>query len=94
MKALIVSILSKMGVAATGPVGWLVSLVVDRFLIWAEVKGRDLIALAVEFFRQRRQGKVDEDNQDRYQQTIGEGSAPTQEELENSTSDGLNGRKR
>lgn len=94
MKALFLSLLSKAGVAVTGPVGWLVSLIVDRFVVWAEVKLREFAKIAAEWMRQQRQGKIDEENQDRYQQTIGDGSAPTQADLENDTSDVLNGRKR
>jgi len=94
MKAWILSLITKAGIKLSGPVGWLVSLILDRVLIWVGQGLKKLYSSVKEYFRRKQQEKVDHENEERYNQTVGEGSAPTQEELEDATSDLLNGRKR
>ena len=93
MRELVVSLLSKAGLSLTGPVGWLVSLILDRFLIWAEKLVRQAAADLLNWFKELKRGKVDEKNQEHYQDVIREDGAPTQAEIDDATSDVLNGRK-
>lgn len=94
MKHLILIALKKMGVSLSGPLGWVASLILDRFVIWAEKQLLLLVKNLNEYFRHKKQEKIDEKNQEKYEQVVGPESAPSQQELDDATSDLLNGRQR
>lgn len=94
MGALIAGIAAKIGSAFSGPLKWLIGIILDRLAVWAERKIRDLISDLRESARRKNQEKVDEKNEQEYQETISEESSPTQGQIDDATSDLLNGRRR
>ena len=93
-KKFLISLLKQWGVKLSGLKGWILSLVLDRFLVWANKNLQLFYVHIQEHFRQKKQEKIDEKNEQKYEEVVKPGSNPTQEELDDATSDLLNGRSR
>jgi hypothetical protein len=94
MKQLIMSFLAKAGMSVTGPIGWLVSLIVDRFFVFAQRQISLWVGSIKEKLRKKNEEKVDDKNEAAYNEVTKPDSAPTEQELEGATSDLLNGRRK
>ncbi len=99
MGALFISLLSKLGIVFKGPMGLLGKLIMDRALIWLEKKIKALIFQIQEYFKEKKIEKVDRANEQKYDETLRgpekpDATAPTQQEIDDATSDVLNSRKR
>lgn len=73
--------------SVSGPIGWLVSLFVDKFLVWLQEMGRRIIVNTKEKFRQ----KKDEKNEQKYQEVLNSDNK-TEQDIDNATDDLLNGK--
>lgn len=91
MKYLILALLKKAGVALSGPVGWLASLLIDRLLIWLEKKAREIYGDIRDRLKNDSERRKDEKNSEKYQQVLNDPNK-SQAELDQATSDLLNGR--
>ncbi len=87
MKNLFLLLLKRVGVSVSGPIGWLVSLFVDKFLVWLQEMGRRIIVNTKEKFRQ----KKDEKNEQKYQEVLNSDNK-TEQDIDNATDDLLNGK--
>lgn len=87
MKNLFLLLLKRVGVSVSGPVGWLVSLFVDKILVWLQEMGRRIIVNIKEKFRQ----KKDEKNEQKYQEVLNSDNK-TEQDIDNATDDLLNGK--
>jgi len=87
MKNPFLLLLKRVGVSVSGPIGWLVSLFVDKFLVWLQEMGRRIIVNTKEKFRQ----KKDEKNEQKYQEVLNSDNK-TEQDIDNATDDLLNGK--
>lgn len=87
MKNLFLLLLKRVGVSVSGPVGWLVSLFVDKFLVWLQEMGRRIIVSIKENLR----AKKDEKNEQKYQEVLNSDNK-TEQDIDNATDDLLNGK--
>lgn len=78
----------------SGVAGWLLSLFLDRILAKASDFLTRLWKDWQESKRRTEQEKIDAENAAKYEKIVGEDGKPTEQELEDATSDLLNGRKR
>lgn len=85
MKNLFLLLLKRVGVSVSGPIGWLVSLFVDKFLVWLQEMGRRIVVNTKEKFRQ----KKDEKNEQKYQEVLNSDNK-TEQDIDNATDDLLN----
>lgn len=89
LKLLIIKMLSRAGLALTGPLGWLASLIIDRLLIKLEKWARHQAKVAKEAAQNFREKKNDEKNAEEYKEVLNSPNK-TESQLDSSTSDFLN----
>jgi hypothetical protein len=87
MKNLFLLLLKKVGVSLSGPIGWLVSLFVDKIAVWVQEMIRRTIVNIKEKFR----AKKDEKNEQKYQEVLNSDNK-TEQDIDNATDDLLNGK--
>lgn len=85
-------ILSKIGAGLAGPAGWLASLFIDRFLIWLEKNLKLFIESVNDAIKNQAERKNDEKNNEKYKESLQDGV--TEQNLDDATSDFLNGRRK
>lgn len=94
MKAWIMAQIAKLGLKMSGIVGWVISLFLDKALAIAKDWISRLIEKMAEAARSKRQQKIDAKNVEAYNEVLADESSPTQEQIDDVTSDLLNGRRR
>jgi hypothetical protein len=83
-------ILSKIGAGLSGPTGLLVSMFIDKFLIWLEKSIVRLVQWINDTLKNKSERQIDEQNNEKYKESLQDGQS--EKDLDNSTSDLLNGR--
>jgi hypothetical protein len=83
-------ILSKIGAGLSGPGAFLASMFMDRFLIWLEKSIVNLVQWINDNIKNKSERQIDEKNNEKYKESLQDGQSET--DLNNSTSDLLNGR--
>lgn len=89
ISAFIMKYLSRAGVAVSGPLGWILSLFVDRFAIWVEKKITVLAKWIKDSIAEKKQTKEDEKNEQNYIDVINKPDK-TEQQIDDATSDFLN----
>lgn len=87
MKNLFLLLLKRIGVSSSGPVGWLASLFVDKFLVWLREAAKQVYDRAKEAMRT----KKDEKNEQKYQEVLNSDNK-TEQDIDSVTDDLLNGK--
>lgn len=91
LKLLIRKFLSRAGIALTGPLGWLASLVIDKLLIQFEKWARKKTKEAQDAIKNYGEKKTDEKNAQEYKEVLNS-PAKSESQLDDATSDFLNGK--
>lgn len=89
ISAIIMKFLARAGVAVTGPIGWVLSLFVDRFVIWLEKNLSHYAKVIGDMWKNNQQTKKDEKNEQIYNEVINS-ETKTEADIDNATSDFLN----
>lgn len=92
MKALAALILKKIGAAATGPLGWVLSLLIDKILKFLWEKGKEGLTRIWQTISLKWFGKSQDKKSEKYEETLQDGV--TEQEQIDATTDMLNGRVR
>lgn len=89
ISAIIMKLLARAGVAISGPVGWFLSLFVDRFVIWMEKNIRYYAKVLSDSWKNKNLAKEDEKNEQKYNEVLNS-DTKTEADIDHATSDFLN----
>lgn len=89
ISAIIMKLLARAGVAVSGPVGWFLSLFLDRFLIWVEKNIRYYAKVLSDKWKNDNLAKEDEKNEQKYNEVLNS-DTKTEGDVDSATSDFLN----
>lgn len=89
ISAIIMRLLARAGVAVTGPIGWFVSIFVNKFIIWFEKLARKLAKNLQDWVKNNQSKKEDEKNEQKYQEVINSDNK-TEADIDSASSDFLN----
>lgn len=92
MKAIAALILKKIGAAATGPLGWVLSLLIDKILAFLWAKGKEGVIRFLQWAKLKWFGKSQDKKAENYEEALQDGA--TEQEQIDATTDLLNGRVR
>jgi len=90
VKALIISYLAKVGVKASGLLGWLAGLLIDRALLWVQGQFVRAFDAVVFYFKDKKAAKHEKQNEEKYNESLQDGAAESDQH--DATTDLLNGR--
>ena len=89
ISAIIMKFLARAGVAVSGPVGWIVSIFVNKFIIFAEKAIREVLKNIKDKLKNDQLKKEDEKNEQKYNEVINS-ETKTEADIDSATSDFLN----
>jgi len=90
VKELILISLKKMGILT--PLSWVASYFIDKLIVFLEKNVRRAFNMFIDSIKNKNLKKIDEKNEQKYQETLANPDK-TEQQLDDSTSDFLNGSK-
>ncbi len=91
MKNLLLFLLKKVGVKLTGPLGWVASFIIEKLAIYLEKKLRQFFKYLKDSYEVKSKKKKDDENGQKLKDVL-ESETKTESEIDDATSDFLNGR--
>jgi len=91
MKNVILYLLKRAGITLSGPLGWVASILIDRLAVFLEKKIREAIKFLKDKAWLDSEKKKDEKNGQKLKDVL-ESDTKTESEIDEATSDHLNGR--
>lgn len=91
MKNLLLFLLKKAGVKLAGPLGWVASFLIEKIAIYLEKKLRQFFQYLKDSWEVKTKKQKDDKNAEKLKEVL-ESETKTESEIDNATSDFLNGR--